>query len=409
MPEIKLTPIAGMNVFANDADMQVGGNSPRLFVRDAVNVDIDPSGSATLRRGAEQVSNLAITKLWQSPLHGDVFGVLGDQLVKVDANNWGIEVIREGIDPSNICYAIVNTSVLISTPTDIFVYSGGATAEPLTVDTPARPMISSGEQGQLFGGRYVVAIAWKRGAAQSGLSEIAAISIANKYKKDNADCNEFKISVSLPLAIDPTITSVLVYVSTRNGASLMLHGEHPIATRSIDIIDVRSLGAAAKFENLSPMPSGSFMSYWQGRLLVVNKNIIQFSQPMTYHLHDERHDFVMMPQRITFLVPVDGGVWVGQVDHVVFLSGTDPRGMSFVKKTSKSPVPNSAISLNAEQLNPDIAQGGSKTALWLAENGYVLGTSSGQVIEMHAGIMKGISAKSGTSVVLDRRVQTAVT
>ena len=45
----------------------------------------------------------------------------------------------------------------------------------------------------------------------------------------------------------------------------------------------------------------------------------------------------------------------------------------------------------------------------MAENGYVAGTASGQVVEMQAGVMKGITAENGTSVVLDRRVLTAVT
>ena len=116
-----------------------------------------------------------------------------------------------------------------------------------------------------------------------------------------------------------------------------------------------------------------------------------------------------MPQRITFILPVDGGIWVGQVTHVVFLTGNKPQDMSFQAKTTHAPVPDSAIEIDNNDIGSDISQGGNSTALWLAENGYILGTSSGQIIELQAGILKGITAKSGRSVRLGRRVTTIVT
>ena len=130
---------------------------------------------------------------------------------------------------------------------------------------------------------------------------------------------------------------------------------------------------------------------------------------MAYHLHDEKFGFVVMPQRITFILPVDGGIWVGQVTHVVFLTGTNPSEMTFQSKTSHAPVPDSVIEIDNNDIGSDISQGGNTTALWLAENGYILGTSSGQIIELQAGILNGITAKSGRSVRLGRRVTTIVT
>ena len=408
MPEIKLTPFAGMNVVADDAALQVGGKAPRLFVRDAINIDIDASGGATLRESSELVTGQQFKNLWQSPLHNDVFATLGNQLVKVNPETWEYDVIRDGIGADMVCYEVVNNAVFISTTHEIFIYTGGADAKPLIIDTPAKPMATITNGGTLAGGTYITAISWLRGDIESGLSSNSKINIQVESNSSNFDIGASAISVAFPLSLDPSVTGVRVYVTTRNGSALFHHGDYGINETSVKITDVEQLGASAKFEHLSPMPSGRIMRYWQGRLISVHKNMIRFSQPLAYHLHDERHDFVMMPQRITFLVPVDSGIWVGQVDHVVFLSGATPATMSFVKKTSQSPVPDTAIGLNAEQLSSDINQGGSKTALWLAENGYVLGTASGQVIELHAGKMTGISAKSGTTVVLDRRVQTRV-
>ncbi|MNC64736.1 hypothetical protein D3C75_1149650 [compost metagenome] len=69
---------------------------------------------------------------------------------------------------------------------------------------------------------------------------------------------------------------------------------------------------------------------------------------------------------------------------------------------------NSAIEIDTNDIGSDISQGGNKTAVWLAENGYILGTSSGQIIELQSGVLKGISAKQGRSVSLGRRITTIV-
>ena len=55
----------------------------------------------------------------------------------------------------------------------------------------------------------------------------------------------------------------------------------------------------------------------------------------------------------------------------------------------------------------ELAQGG-KCTLWLSEHGYVIGTSSGTLIEPHANQLKGITAKSGQSVRLAQRVVTVI-
>lgn len=405
---MRLFPIVGMSNVKSDDELVIQGKTPSTRVRDAVNIDITASGRLALRKGAELATNIGFKNLWQSPLHGDVFATLERDLVIIDPQTWEYRIIYSNINPKIISYDVVNNSVFIATANEILIYSGGDEAQSLNIDTPAKPVATIGNNGHLFGGTYVVAVAWLRGSAESGLSETDRIHFDNVSDSSNFDIDKYKIDLALPYCLDPTITGVRVYVTTRNGSALLHYGDYPKAATSVSIDNVDRLGMAAKFASMSPMPTGKMLGYWQGRILTVDKNMLRFSQPLTYHLHDERHDFVMMPQRITFMLPVDGGIWVGQVDHVVFLNGNQPSTMQFVKKTSQAPVPNSAICLDAEQVGSDIAQGGAKTALWLSANGYVLGTSGGQVIELHAGVMKGISAKSGTSVVVDRRVQTIV-
>lgn len=407
MAGIKLFPITGMNNVSTDDALQRGGDAPKLFVRDALNVDISDTGRIALRKGAVQVSELKFKNIWQSPLHKDVFATLDNQLVKLNPQTWRYEALAE-IGHTQLCYEVINNLVYISSELGLWVYDG-KNARSLTIDTPATPMLNMLDSGgSLKSGTYSVAISWLRDQQESALSQIVSDQITLTLNTNLDDPSFSSIQVNLPYCFDQSITHVRVYVSDRNGGELLRHSDYPISTTSITISSL-DLGMAARFKGLSPMPTGRYMKYWQGRLITADKNILRFSEPLAYHLHDEKFGFVVMPQRITFVLPVDGGIWVGQVTHVVFLTGNKPQDMTFQAKTSHAPVPNSAIAIDNNDIGSDISQGGNNTALWLAENGYILGTSSGQIIELQAGVLQGVVAKSGRSVRLGRRITTVIT
>jgi hypothetical protein len=397
MAGTKLFPIAGMNNVKADDGLQVGGDSPRLFVRDAINLDVTETGRIKLRKGGLKVSDINYKNIWQSPLHKDVFATLDDQLVKLNLIGMQHEVLAT-IGSGLVKYEVVNNLVYISNEKGIWTFNGKS-LQLLTIDTPPAPLVDILETGSLNEGTYNIAISWVRGQIESGLSNVVSLTTLN-----NTAC----LKVNLPFCLDPSITSVRVYVTDRNGTEPMLYADYPINTTEILVQNIDQLGMAARFSGLSPMPSGRYMKYWQGRLLTADKNILRFSEPLAYHLHDERFGFVLMPQKITFVIPVDNGIWIGQVTHVVFLTGTNPADMSFQQKTAHAPVPDSAVEIDTNDIGGDISQGGNSTAIWLAENGYVLGTSTGQIIELQAGNLKGITAKSGRSVRLGRRITTIV-
>ena len=118
-----------------------------------------------------------------------------------------------------------------------------------------------------------------------------------------------------------------------------------------------------------------------------------FSEAMTYHLTDERYNFIQFPQRIRFIEPVDGGIWVGQADHVVFLRGQDVKSMSIEHKASRAPLYGSSNLLHSDMIK-ELSQGGTWCAVWLAENGFVAGTADGQLIELQYETIQGITAES---------------
>lgn len=396
MKPVKLMPLSGINVAAQDDALQVGGDAPHLFVREALNVDISPKGKPRIRAGRRKVSALALANLWRSPLHGDTFATLGDQWGKVDTSAWAFTPLGT-IGDGRVSHLVLNNAVLAAGPAGIFTYGGGAQALRATIDPPPSPMIAATD-GALDPGAYGVAVSWLRDGMESPPSAITTAHVPGQGG----------MQVTLPLCMDASVTHARLYFTRQNGGELLRGEEYPVSLASVAVPLLPKLGGPPQFWRMDAMPTGAYLSYWRGRLLTARANVLRFSEALAYHVHDQRHGYVQMPQRITFVHPVDAGVWVGQVDHVAFLAGDSPGALELQAKAAGAPVPGSNLSVKAEQLG-DSAQGGGNCAVWLAENGYVIGTPSGLVIEPMGKVMAGVRATTGTSVVVGDRLLTVVT
>ena len=155
------------------------------------------------------------------------------------------------------------------------------------------------------------------------------------------------------------------------------------------------------------MPSGQYLDMWQGRLVVAQGRTLRFSQPLAYHVHDRRYDFVELPQRITFVAAVDAGIFVGQVDHVVFLSGQEPKSLVLQRRATKAPVPGSAVALDAQSAR-QFGEGGRAAVIWLANNGFVLGTADGSIMQPQANRIAGITGAKAVTVNNNGRLTSAI-
>jgi len=393
--DTNLLPLGGMNTVSDDDALQVGGDAPRLYVRDAVNFEITETGRARLRAGVRKVTTTPYRWIWQSPLHGDVFGVLGEQWVRIDPTTWTHEALAViGAGPA--FHEVVNASVVVAGAAGLFVFDGSS-ARRLTLDSPAPPMVVGSGSGALPGGTYGVAVAWLRGQQESPLSAVAFAEVEDGGR----------IQVTFPLCLDATVTGLRMYITRQNGGELTAAGDFAVPSPSIDLPALPDPGRPAQFRHLSPMPSGAFLRYWRGRLLTARANVLRWSESLAFHLHDERHGFLLMPQRITFVEPVDGGIWVGQADHVAFIQGASPDGFDIRRVSVKPPIPGSSLRLSAEAAG-ELGQGGAPAVAWLAENGYVIGTSSGAAVEMHGKLLRGVSGLWGSSILRGIRMLTAV-
>lgn len=395
MPVKKIPAFLGINIVNEDTALEIKGNSPGLFVRDAVNINFTDSGLAELAQGMQMQSSKAIRDLWQSPLHKECFAALDDQWVKVNLDTWDAEpLVQCGNGP--LFHIVLNNLVCMACVEGLFTYDGQS-AKRLTIDTPARPQATQSSGYSLDQGDYSFAISWVVNGLESALSEIEKVQLSDKSG----------VQLQLPMCLDNNVTHVRIYMSDPGGSELRQAFELPIDTMSVDIPALPELGRATIFQYLSPMKSGSFLRLWRGRLWVVRSNVLYFSEAMAHHLTDERYNFIQFPQRIRFIEPVDGGIWVGQADHVVFVRGQDVRNMAIEHKASRAPVYASSHLLHSDVVK-ELSQGGSWCAVWLAENGFVVGTAEGQLVELQSEAIQGITANSCRLVGFDNRLVAVV-
>lgn len=387
----RLTPLKGMDNISADENMSSFGREPFVKLRDAVNVNISSSGRVELRGTGVIATEIPYKNLWNSPLHGDTFGTLNGELVKINLVDWSHESLTIELKGS-VNYLVVNNFIVISDATALYKYDG-MSVEKLTIGTPPTPMVS-GASGSLLKGTYNLAISWSKNGRESALSNIMTFE------------GEGGINLVLPYNYSGDAEQAIIYMTERNGSELLKVATVVIDTATFSINNDKDLTRAAQFQNLSPMRTGKFLKLWRGRLLTADKNLLHFSQALNFHLCDERYDFIALPQRVTFVEPVESGIWVGQSNSVVFLSGSDVRDLRLVQTGAKSPVPGTALRVNSDLLGELSA--GLESVLWLAENGYCIGTPSGNLVEAHANTLKGITAKCGQSVRFDDRIVTVL-
>lgn len=396
MTDIQIGPLAGIDTEDEDAALQIGGDAPRLYVREALNLDISDDGRARLRPGLRSVSSLPLVNLWHSELFGDTFATRGRDWVRVDTTDWSITTLATiGEDP--VSHIALNGQVIVAGPEGLFTFDG-ASAHRFTLDTPSVPMVQITQEGSLEPGTYGVALSWLRGEMESAVSEATFVTLQEAGG----------LGITFPLCFDATVKCVRLYLTRQNGGEFSRGEDYPIATAQISLPLLPAAGAAAQFRHLEPMPTGRYLACWRGRLLTATRNILNFSEAMAYHLHDPRHGFMQLPQRITFVAPVDGGIWVGQVDHVIFLAGNSPDALEVQPRKVRPPVPGSAILPDAQTAGVDASQGGQSTALWLADNGYVMGTAAGALIETSGRRLAGITGTVGKSVAFGSRAVSVI-
>jgi hypothetical protein len=388
MPDKRIGPWPlGIDMISDDSATPAGA------LREALNVDIDKDGvifSAPIPRSlsdGDMDSLYTSNDLILAAEAGIVYTISPD-----DGSRTALFTMNSA-DP--VTFTDMLDGIVVMNRTTLALYRNGQIA-PLGMDKPASPALVPSASGGLYEGRYAVGITtFNDQGEESALSELAFVDVPAGGG----------ITVNLPATDQPFFG---IYRTSHNGDMAYFALKAPAMSQYL--LGSGTLGRATDSQFMTRMVPGRIARVWNGRLLIAKGKLLIFSEPMRYGITSPRHNFVVFPHRVTMVEPVDGGVFIGTRAGVVFLAGGTPSEWAIRDTGGKAPIPYASIGMETGELNPDATAnvGNGKGAIWLAENGFVVGLPSGNVIESQRTRIRGISGEAGAIAVVNRRVRATV-
>lgn len=340
--------------------------SPERFeegdLSEALNVDLDGSGSVLTRLAATQVRAGATHSAWSDGSRaffvaaGTLYELLPDLTVLA-------RVVAVGDLP--VAYASNGASVFWSNGAQTGAISdrarGWGLAVPLAIDLSAVP-------GDLAAGSYLVCTAFVRDdGLRSGASVVTRIDVGPSGG----------ISMTLPESSDADVIAVEVFVSVANGEAQRLVGQGAPGA-AFDYLAEVSDGPAAAMSLFVPPPPGAVLAYYRGRIYIGHGDMIYFTEPFAYHHVDPRSGFMPAVGRVTMLAAVDEGLFVGTDKECAFYSGRDPGEMQRLKRSSSAVLPGSLAYVPHESAF-DGSVASSDVPFWMSSAGICAGMQDGSV------------------------------
>jgi hypothetical protein len=375
------------------------GLAPGAVV-DAVNIDFDRDGVLERRPGlgTAKVAAAGRKALWQSPATGVSLAQVGTAISEATWDETDLTLAARATlasdDRASFCdlpqgYAFANRTTIGRILPD-------GTTRGIGVEDANAPGATPAGSGGMYAGQYAVAIAYLRGDEEGALSALSFVQVVEGGG----------ILLALPQPAEGDVTAIAVYATQPNGEVLHLREVAPVGLPSY-MLGQRAPGRIASTQGLARMPGGNIVRTWRGRLLVARGNVVLVSPPLRYGLYDPRHGFVQESERIVLLEPVDSGFFVGTAKGVVFYRGTEPKNLERVRTNGARPIPFASGAALASDFGGDLGASDKRVAIWLAENGFVVGMPDGSLLQPQSQRIR-LTAGGGAIALNNRKVVAAV-
>lgn len=370
---------------------------------DAVNVDIDKDGSLARRAGRTlALAGTGMHSLWSR--RGRAYLVNGSgqlcsaRLTSGTLTATPLHTLEVNLPLSFDC---LNDDVIACSRREVLRIRAAGTVARLGPQDPGGLTVQALASGGLDAGRYLLACSYLRGDEESGLTVGAAATIVAGGG----------FSLALPQPTEGDVTAIRLYRTQPGGKTYFRVTDVPVGLTPY-MLGATPLGREADNRFLRRLPGGQIIRAWRGYVVVARDDTLLVSQPLRYGVHDTRYDILPWPTRVRMLEPVASGLFVGDEQGVTFLRGERPSALERVATSGAPVVDGSGTSIEAAELGAlglNLNLRGDRFAVWLARNGYVLGSNDGQIIELQAQrITLPAAQTSGASVIANRRIVTAI-
>ncbi|MDO8632868.1 MAG: hypothetical protein Q7R41_20485, partial [Phycisphaerales bacterium] len=254
---------------------------------------------------------------------------VGSNALKQILPDYSTVTLRSGLTAArDLSYAPVGDRVYYSNGVELGVVAEGA-SRSWGLPVPALP-VAAATGGDLPEGTYQYVVTYIRSDGQeSGAARAGTITLTATGGIDLS---------AIPVSSDTTVVAKAVYVSTRNGAALYRAGTIANATTTLAVREAGDPASPLQTQFLTAPPTGDFIGYFSGWMLVADGDRLYPSEPYAPELFDVRK---AMPfsDRITMVAPVEKGVWIGTGSQVIWLNGDSPETWKFDVRADYGVIP----------------------------------------------------------------------
>lgn len=392
----------GIDMLSTETAFPKDRNGKDLAAADSFNGDFTSEGWWDSRPGLAHALTADGTHSAWNHADGRSYAAVGGNLVRLSNNGGSLTTTVLMALPADapLDFDDFNGETLVISRDMLKVISRGDTLRDFATPDANLPLVTVANTGGLPAARYSLAISLIGPRGQEGaLSALSTLDVPDGGG----------MRITLPPA-PSGITTARIYRTEANGSVLRRVTELPLAMGTA-LVGSGQVGQVAATQYLRAAPFGDIVRWWgKARLLVARGRFLFFTDARSPTLYSPRHNFVQFPAAIAFVEGVEGGVYVGLKGRgVVFLQGANPKDWDLKNYTGGAPpVARSSALIDNNLLDPQL-QIGSTVALWLAENGYVVGRADGTLYEPQAQRIRIPAGGVGRTTVFDRRVLTIIT
>lgn len=353
------------------------------WLREAENVEIDNAGRVRRRAAATLVH--AMSNAHSLYLTSTTVGYLvrGGTLYAITLPAYTETAFKVLTNDNPLSWCAVNNDLYYSNGTDFGRITSGIWF-PHGLPTPNEPAVSS-VGGGLFAGKYQVAVAYYNAVT----GEEGGVSASTNYELASGG-----LRVTLPAATAGA-THVNVYVSAVNGGVPLLAATVTAGAATADVVgDAAGREANQRYEE--PLPAGTHLFYYNGRLCAVDGKTVYLGSPHRHGYYLPVEGRIDMPEDVTLAAPAQLGVYIAYGSVTQFYSGPDLGAVELVLDV----LPYGAVPGTFFRMPNKPSEPSTPIVGWFGEKGIVLGDTQGQVTEVMADAVDQVPPASGVSFVV---------
>jgi hypothetical protein len=296
MREVKFSSLAlGINNRREPTRLAAGGEGA-TFLYAADNVDLDAQGFVKRRAGATRVLQEATHSVWD---HDGEFGfaVIDGVLTRLAPAGAGLQrtAVRSAMPRATVSYSHGGDGAVYWTNGAEIRRVIGSEDRAITTSPLDNAPVLSLVAGALSAGRYLYTFTVQGEDGESSATAVQQINVPEGGGLELSDVLLDAMAVNL-------------YLSGPNGEVLGL--AQTATDGRFSVLAPIETGRRCKTIATAPMPPGSIVRHFNGRMIVAAGPMLYFSAPYRYGLYEPASGYIPLPGEITVVEPCDAGLYI---------------------------------------------------------------------------------------------------